>query len=202
MDARFRKDWGNQNMSSHSDLWEILLGKTFFCWNVILLNIWKYIFDQEILILSHDFRTGFLRHSWWKKLHMFKLHNSVSFIICGFPGGSVVKESSCNAGDSEILVRSLGWEDLLEEDMATHSNNLPGKIPWTEEHGWLQSMGSQSIRHDLATEQQQLHNTHHCTEFYFNKHFILTKEDNEPEIFFKLLGKHFVGNSWFMAQTM
>ena len=35
----------------------------------------------------------------------------------------------------------------------------------------------------LRTEQQQLHNTHHCTEFYFNKHFILTKEDNEPEVF-------------------
>ena len=154
---------GEIRMSSNSDLWETLLGRTFFCWTVILLNIWKHIFDQEILILSHNFQTGFLRHSWWKKLHIFKLQNSVSFIICGFPGGSVVKESPCNAGGSEILVRSLGWGDPLEGDMATHSNNLPGKTPWTEEHGWLQSMGSQRVRHDLASkEQQQYQWDHHC----------------------------------------
>ena len=60
----------------------------------------------------------------------------------------------------------------------------------------LQSMGSQRLGHDLATEQQP-HNTHQCTEFYFNKHFTLTKEDNEPEIFCLSysLGKHFLGNS-------
>ena len=41
----------------------------------------------------------------------------------------------------ETLVQSLGWEDPLEEEMATHSSNLPWKIPWTEEPGGLQSMG-------------------------------------------------------------
>ena len=40
-------------------------------------------------------------------------------------------------------VRSLGWEDLLEKEMATHCSNLAWEIPWTEEPGRLQSMGSQ-----------------------------------------------------------
>ena len=40
------------------------------------------------------------------------------------------------------------WEDLLEEEMATHSSILAGKIPWTEEPGGLQSMGSQRVGHD------------------------------------------------------
>ena len=44
----------------------------------------------------------------------------------------------------ETQVRSLGWGDHLEKEMATHSNTLAWKIPWTEEPGRLQSMGSQS----------------------------------------------------------
>ena len=48
----------------------------------------------------------------------------------------------------ETWVRSLGWEDPLEKEMATHSSTLAWKIPWTEECGRLQSMGSQRIRHD------------------------------------------------------
>ena len=48
----------------------------------------------------------------------------------------------------ETGVRSLGWEDPLEEEMATRSSILAWKIPWMEEPGRLQSMGSQSVRHD------------------------------------------------------
>ena len=51
----------------------------------------------------------------------------------------------------EIQVRSLGREDPLEKETATHSSTLAWKIPWTEEPGRLQSMGSQRIRHDWAT---------------------------------------------------
>ena len=47
----------------------------------------------------------------------------------------------------ETQVRSLGWEDPLEEEMATHSSTLAWKIPWTEEPGRLQSMGSQRVGH-------------------------------------------------------
>ena len=48
----------------------------------------------------------------------------------------------------EIWVRSLGWEDPLEKGMATHSSILIWRIPWTEEPGRLQSMGSQKVGHD------------------------------------------------------
>ena len=51
----------------------------------------------------------------------------------------------------ESRVQSLGYEDPLEEEMATHSSILAWKIPWTEEAGGLQSMGSQRVRHDWAT---------------------------------------------------
>ena len=57
----------------------------------------------------------------------------------GFPGGSVVKNLPAM---QEIQVLSLGQEDLLERGMATHSNLLAWKIPWTEEPGGLQAMGS------------------------------------------------------------
>ena len=48
----------------------------------------------------------------------------------------------------ETRVQFLGWEALLEKEMATHSSTLAWKIPWTEEPGRLQSMGLQRIRHD------------------------------------------------------
>ena len=48
-------------------------------------------------------------------------------------------------------VRSLGWEDPLEKEMATHSSILAWKIPWTEEPGRLQFMRLQRVGHDLAT---------------------------------------------------
>ena len=48
----------------------------------------------------------------------------------------------------ETWVRSLGWEDPLEKEMATHSSVLAWKIPWMEECGRLQPMGSQRVRHD------------------------------------------------------
>jgi len=48
----------------------------------------------------------------------------------------------------ETWVQSLSWEDLLEKEMATHSSILAWKIPWMEEPGRLQSMGSQRVGHD------------------------------------------------------
>ena len=48
----------------------------------------------------------------------------------------------------ETRVRSLGWEDPLEKEMAIHSSTIAWKIPWTEEPGRLQSMGLQRVRHD------------------------------------------------------
>ena len=51
----------------------------------------------------------------------------------------------------ETWVWSLGWEDPLEKEMATHSSILAWKIPWTEEPGRLQSVGSKRVRHDWMT---------------------------------------------------
>ena len=48
----------------------------------------------------------------------------------------------------ETQVQSLGWEDLLEKEMATHSSILAWKIPWMEDCGRLQSMGSQRVGHN------------------------------------------------------
>ena len=48
----------------------------------------------------------------------------------------------------ETWVQSLGWEDPLEKEMATHSSTLAWKIPWTEDTSMLQSMGFQRVRHD------------------------------------------------------
>ena len=48
----------------------------------------------------------------------------------------------------ETQVRSLGWEDSLEKEMATHSNILAWRIPWTEEPGRLQSTGWQRVGKD------------------------------------------------------
>ena len=56
----------------------------------------------------------------------------------------VVKNPPVNAGDIDPQVPSLGRKDPLEEEMATHSSVLAGKIPWTEEPGRLQIMGLQS----------------------------------------------------------
>ena len=63
--------------------------------------------------------------------------------LVGFPGGSVVKNLPAM---QETWARSLGWEDPLEEEMVTHSSILAWKIPWTEETGRLQSMGSYESR--------------------------------------------------------
>ena len=52
-------------------------------------------------------------------------------------------------------VQSLGWEDALKKDMATHCSMLAWEIPWTEEPDWLQMMGWQVVGCDLVTKQQQ-----------------------------------------------
>ena len=54
-----------------------------------------------------------------------------------------------------MWVQFLGWQDPLEKEKATLSSILAWEIPWTEEPGRLQSMGSQRVRRDLATKQQQ-----------------------------------------------
>ena len=68
----------------------------------------------------------------------------------------------------ETWIQSLGWKDLLEEEIATHFSILAWRIPWTEEPGGLQSIALQRIGHNLVTEYNfQLtliigHGSHKC----------------------------------------
>ena len=74
------------------------------------------------------------------ELVCFKKFNYLD-VIKGFSDGSTVKYLPAM---QETQVQSLGWKDPLEKGMATHSSILAWRIPWTEEPGGLQSMGSQS----------------------------------------------------------
>ena len=84
----------------------------------------------------------------------------------GFPGGSNSKESVCNTEDPSSV---LGWEDPLEEGMATHSSILAWRIPWTD---WLQSMGLQRVRHDWATKHK----------LFIGVLFSIPKTGNNPKV--------------------
>ena len=71
---------------------------------------------------------------------------------CGFPWRLSHKSQSV---PQESRVWSLGWENTLEKEMATHSSLLAWEIPGKEEPGGLQSMGLQRVAHDPVTKQQQ-----------------------------------------------
>ena len=81
------------------------------------------------------------------------------FLCRDFPGGSEVKESTCQCRRCKFdpWVGKILWRRKWQPAPVF----LPGEIPWTEEHGGLQSMGSQSFRHDLATKQQQFSSLAH-----------------------------------------
>ena len=78
-----------------------------------------------------------------------------------------VKNLPAMQDTQEALVESLGWEDPLEEEMAAHSSILAWEIPWTEEPGGLQSMGSQRVGHDWAIKHTYTFN------FFVTKGFFL-----------------------------
>ena len=68
-------------------------------------------------------------------------------------GGSLIAQLLENLpAMHETWVQFLGWEDLLEKEMATPSSTLTWRIPWTEEPGKLHSMGVRKVRHDLVTK--------------------------------------------------
>ena len=65
--------------------------------------------------------------------------------VLGVPGGSVVNNSPASAGDAEMWVQSLGWEDSLEKEMTTHSSILAWEIAWLS---GLQSLGLRRVGDD------------------------------------------------------
>ena len=76
--------------------------------------------------------------SWFQTIKVFSL------LLGGFPGGSDGKESACNEQDP--WVRSLGWEDPLEEEMVTDSSTLAWKILWVDEPGQSNQMANDRRR--------------------------------------------------------
>ena len=81
--------------------------------------------------------------------HKHSVHSSQVATGQGLPWWVSDKESTCTTGDAGSV---LGQEDPLEKEMAAHSSILAWEIPWTEEPGRLQSMGSQRVRQDSATK--------------------------------------------------
>ena len=90
-------------------------------------------------------RWGSRPSPWKRNANKAKWLSEEALQIAVFLGGSDGKASACNAGD---LGSILGWDDLLEKEMATHSSTLAWRIPWMEEPGRLQSMGSQRVGHN------------------------------------------------------
>ena len=77
----------------------------------------------------------------------------------GFSGDSVVKNLPAMQKLQETWVWSLGWEDLLKEEMATNSHNLARIIPWTEKPGGLCPWGHKELDMTEATEHAHMHST-------------------------------------------
>ena len=85
----------------------------------------------------------------WRMIDSQERMRTLNSDLIWTPGASLVAQSVKNLlAMQETQVRSLGWEDPLETEMATHSSILAWKISWTEEAGGLQSMGSQRVGHD------------------------------------------------------
>ena len=90
----------------------------------------------------------------------------------GFPSGAAVKNLPAMQELQETWVRSLGREDPLEKEMATHRSIPTWRISWTEETGGLRSMESQRVR--LRTEHEnEIQRSHHLSENYQHIHFSL-----------------------------
>ena len=125
-----------------------------------------YLFSCQITLvrmpstmLTRSQEWGLLSHSWsWRKsfqsftneydvscrLTTYGLYSVKVCPLYGFPGGAEVKNLPGMQETWEMQVQSMAQEDALEVKMATHSSILAWKIPWTEEPGRLQSMGSQT----------------------------------------------------------
>ena len=74
---------------------------------------------------------------------MFANHGDNNKIDWDYPGGPVVKTPRVHFGDAGGVGLIPGWGNPLEKEIATHSSSLAWEIPWTEEPGGLQSLGSQ-----------------------------------------------------------
>ena len=116
---------------------EVAKSQTWLSNNTFHLNSTSLGFILPLIsIFANLYSAPFLTASWWTSL--------------------VVQMVKCLPTIQETWVQSLGWEDLLEKEMASHSSILAWKNPWTVEPGRLQSVGSQRVRHGWATSLSQI----------------------------------------------
>ena len=117
-----------------------------------LANALGTVYTQNLSLLPLTLLSGIptltLRRFAVPPNSVFWLFKSVRFQVFCLASlvALMVKNPPANAGDPGS--ETLGWEDLLEKGMAPHSSILAWRIPWTEEPGRLQSMGSQRVGHD------------------------------------------------------
>ena len=115
----------------------------------LLSSVWLKIFFKSTLSIFSYMIISLLDLE-----SLFTSNNYIIFYCfpLDFMRASLVAQMvKCLPAVRETRVWSLGWEDPLEKEMATHSSTLAWKIPWTEEPDRLQSMGSQKVGHDWVT---------------------------------------------------
>ena len=131
------------------------------------LELWLILFLRQFpasVLLS--LASAQVHHTWANvylvPTHRVPLEQFVNFQFAKlyyFRDGSVLKNLPTNTGNTGDRIWSLGWGNPLQEGMATHCSVLAWRIPWTEEPGRLQSMGSQRVRQDWA-QTPGMHSTH------------------------------------------
>ena len=104
---------------------------------VIKLVMWRWLHNSVNILIIRDLHTLNGLILWY-----------VNYILVKLLLAQMVK---CLPTMQETRVQSLGWEDPLEKEMATHSSTLAWKIPWMEEPSRLQSMGPHRVGHDWVT---------------------------------------------------
>ena len=110
---------------------------------------------QDFMGTHHSVQIWRLRGIFFKKVSLIwnlkiQMNPEVEVKLEWLTGGWVAQTVKRLSAKQETQVRSLGWEDPQEKEMAAHSSILAWKIPWTAEPGRLLSMGSQRVGHDWA----------------------------------------------------
>ena len=124
------------NSMKHTETWVNKALRWFFTWL-------SYFFSWKILLYNVLVVFAIYKHESVIIIYIYT-HTHTQYLYplsWGFPGDSIVKKPCVK---QEIQVQLVGWEDPLEKEMAIYSSILSWEIPWTEDPGRLQSMGSQS----------------------------------------------------------
>ena len=129
-------------------------------WNFIKCFSWDY-WDECVCFFVFPFVIVVYHTDWfayikpslppWNESNLIMVYEPFMFFFFFNCASLVAQTLKCLPAMQETWVRSLGWEDPLEKEMATYSSIPAWRIPWMEEPGGLQSTGSQRVRHDWVT---------------------------------------------------